>query len=212
MKNTIKRIAAVIAAVSVMGTASISVSAATAGDVIAAASGAGLMDYYVQILQNFLNTNKFTSDQYDIMVDYLHGVEGDINDIARERLGYGPEDDNKDVIKDKDFDDDFLKDIAGNLDDNNINKILNDMVDAGNKLGLDITFEKKGDKNYIVTVKDKDGNIQLVTPIGNLVDRTGSGEELPNNVAAGSFAVAGIGCVGAVALTAKTKKKEEKNG
>ena len=51
MKSYIKKIAAVVSAVSIIGTMSISVSAATADDVVAAARSAGVLDEYVQMLQ-----------------------------------------------------------------------------------------------------------------------------------------------------------------
>ncbi|MGN0612684.1 MAG: hypothetical protein ACI4JB_02175 [Porcipelethomonas sp.] len=228
MKNHIKRLAAAAAAISVIGTASLSVSAATADDVVAAARGAGFQEEYVQVLQNYLNVSKFTSEQYDIMVDTLYSVGSEMDDIAMQYFGTTiagmkgagqSSSGDSDSDDNKDFDDSFLKDLANKMTDDNIVSILDQMVSAGKELGLDVSFEKKSDKNYVLTVKDADGNIQLVTPIGNLVDRTGvqAGEltavtnesENSDLPALYILAAAALGCTGAAAL-AKTAKKEEK--
>lgn len=229
MKNKIKRLAAAAAAVSIMSTASLSVSATTAGDVVAAARGAGLLEEYVQVLQNYLYTSEFSSDQYDVMIDALYGVGDDINKAAREYLGIKepeePSDKNnqltdsngnktttkkdENVIKNENFDDDFLVEIANSMSDENIVDILNKMIDAGKKLDLDITAEKKSDKSYILTVKDKDGKVQLITPVGKLVDTTGITDDNKTNGAAAAVSVTAVGFAGAVIIASKAKKNEE---
>lgn len=215
MKNTFKKIAAVMAAVSVMGTASMSVSAATKEDVVAAARGAGFLEEYVMVLQNWLNGNNFNSDQYDTMVNMLYSAGSEMDEVALDMFGKtvaemkGAAEEKADK-EGTDVDDSWLSEIAGNMKDENITDILDEIVSAGKELGLDVTFEKKGDKEYILTVKDKDGNIQLVTPIGKLVDRTGVSETENNAVLPLAFAgVTAIGCAGAYVLVKSLKKDEE---
>jgi len=216
MKATIKKIAAVIAAASVIGTASLSVSAGTKEDVIAAARGAGFLEEYVQVLVNYLNVNQFTESQYDILASRIAGVGSEMDNIAMQYFGKtvaelkGAAQDKAEESGDE-FDDSFLNDLADKMTDDNMVDILDQMVAAGKEVGLDVTVEKKGDKNFILTVKDKDGNVQLVTPVGKLVDRTGVSESTENNnAAAGVFAgVAAAGIAGAVALGIKARKIEE---
>ncbi len=213
--NTFKRIAAAIAAVSVISTASMSVSAATKEDVIAAARGAGFLEEYVMVLQNWLNGNKFNSDQYDTMVGMLYGAGEEMDEVALQYFGKTVAEMKGEKEQEAEengtaVDDSWLVEIADKMNDDNITEILNEMVSAGKELGLDVTFEKKGDKEYTLTVKDKDGNIQLITPIGKLVDRTGVSEEKNNAVLPLAFAgVTAIGCAGAFVLAKSIKKGEE---
>ncbi len=181
MKNTFKKIAAVIAAASVISTASMSVSATTKEDVVAAARDEGFMEVYVQDLQNWLNGNTFNSDQYDIFIEKLRNAGEEMDEITlriwdvtvdemREKKEEEAEKNGTEV------DDSWLVEIAENMTEENITNILDDMVSAGEEMELDVTFEQKGEMEYILTIKDKEGNIQLVTPIGKLVDRTGATE------------------------------------
>ncbi|MBQ3566243.1 MAG: hypothetical protein IJA12_03590 [Oscillospiraceae bacterium] len=217
MKKTIKNILAVLAAVSVIGTASVSVSAATADDVVAAARGAGFLEEYVQMLQNYLNVTKFTSEQYDILVGAIAGAGSEMDDVAMQYFGKtvaelkGAAQEEADK-NNTEFDDSFLVDIADKMTDDNMVEILDQMVEAGKELGLDVTVEKKDDKNYVLTVKDADGNVQLVTPVGKLVDRTGVIKTESNGSSVLPIACAGstaIGIAGALAVTASLKKNEE---
>ena len=64
MKRTIKRLLAAVSAVSVLTFSGLSVSAATAEDVIGAARAAGFLEVYIQQLENFLKTHNYTSAQY----------------------------------------------------------------------------------------------------------------------------------------------------
>lgn len=68
MKKSFKRAVAAVSAVSVIAFGGLSASAATKEDVIAAARSAGFLEVYVQQLSNFLASNNFSSDQYDIMI------------------------------------------------------------------------------------------------------------------------------------------------
>ncbi len=198
--NTFKRIVAAIAAVSVISTASINVSATTKEDVVAAARDAGFMEVYVQDLQNWLNGNRFSSDQYDSLIDNLYNAGEEMDEIALSIW-----DVTVDEMKEKkeeeaeekgtDIDDSWLVEIAENMTEENITNILDDMVTAGEEMGLDVTFEQKGEMEYILTIKNKDGNIQLVTPIGKLVDRTGI--TVTDDAALSST----LSCVKAVGLT-----------
>lgn len=215
MKNTIKKIAAAIAAISVIGTASLGVSAATKEDVIATARGAGFLEEYVQQLQNFLNTSNFTPEQYDIMVNGLAGAGSDMDDIAMQYFGKtvaemkGEAQDNADKTG-KPVDDSWLNDLADKMTDDNVVDILDQMVQTGKDLGLDVTVEKKGEKSFLLTVKDKDGNVQFVSPVGKLVDRTGVSETKSNNAAMPVFAgLTAIGCLGALGLRKVVKSGEE---
>lgn len=48
------------------------------------------------------------------------------------------------------------------------------LIIPASSLVFDITVEQNGDKNFIMTVKDSKGNVQLVTPIGKVVATTGA--------------------------------------
>lgn len=200
MKKIFRKIAAVMAAVSVIGTASMSVSATTADDVVAAARNAGFLEVYVQQLQNTLRGYRFSSDQYDIIIEHLYDCGEEMNKLALDIFDVPLEDmkEKKEEEAEKngtDIDNSWLDEIVDKMDDDNIVTILDEMVEAGKEVGLDVTFEKKGDKEYILTVKDKDGNIQLVTPVGKLVDRTGI-SETDND----SSVTSTLSCVTAVGL------------
>ena len=221
MKKTFKRIAAVLAAASVIGTCSIGASAATKDDVIAAARGANFKEHYVQQLINFLNTSKFTESQYDIMIGYLYDTSEEMNKMAWKYFGVSLDDmknsansgsgdsENKDDDKSEaqDWVEDQLKDV---MTEEDIMNVLDHLIEGGKELGLDITVESKGDKNFTMTVKDKDGNVQFVAPIGKLIDRTGV-EEAENSMMpiAVSTAVTAAGLAGAVTLVFATRKNEE---
>ncbi len=222
MKKTFKRIAAVLAAASVIGTASIGASAATKDDVIAAARGAGFLEEYVQQLINFLNTSKYTESQYDIMADSLYGAGEEMNEIALRYFGKtipemkgqgGSSDNSKDKEDDKSDAQQWVEEqIKDAMTEKDIMNVLDHIVEGGKEIGLDITVENKGDKNFIMTVKDKDGNIQFVTPIGKLVDRTGVEEVKSNSmpIAMGGCAVlTAVGIAGAVTIAVKMRKNEE---
>lgn len=216
MKKTIKKIAAVLAAASVIGTASISASAATKEDVIAAARGAGFLEEYVQTLQNYLNVTKFTPEQYDILVSKLSGVGSEMDDIAMQYFGKTVAEMKGEAQEEaektgEEFDDSFLSELADKMTDENMVEILDQMVEAGKELGLEVTVEKKGDKDFILTVKDEEGKVQLVTPVGKLVDKTGKTVESKINVSHFAASCAGItivGCAGAAALIFTLRKNE----
>ena len=231
MKFTIKRALAALAASTMMIAMPMSASAATKEDVVAAARGAGFLEEYVQMLQNYLNVTPFTESQYDIMVDKLYSAGSEFDKVAMQYFGktvaqlkgQGVEDDNT-----QDNDDPTspttpnnvdpglqkkLAEIASHLTDDQKEKIFKELKDAGKEMGVDISFEKKGEKDYIMTIKDKDGNVQLVTPIGKLVDTTGAEEEDDDVSAALILAVLGgsaaLGCAGAYVIAAISKKKED---
>lgn len=210
MKNTIKKIAAAIAAISVIGTASLGVSAATKEDVIATARGAGFLEEYVQQLQNFLNTSNFTPEQYDIMVNGLAGAGAEMDDIAMQYFGKTVAEMKGEAESKSDKNDSWLNDIADKMTDDNVVEILDQIVNTGKDLGLDVTVEKKAEKSFLLTVKDKDGNVQFVSPVGKLVDRTGVSETKSNNAAMPVFAgLTAIGCLGALGLRKVVKSGEE---
>ncbi len=77
MKRTIKRLLAAVSAVSVLTFSGLSVSAATAEDVIGAARAAGFLEVYIQQLDNFLKTHSYTSAQYDMMLNAFYFENGD---------------------------------------------------------------------------------------------------------------------------------------
>lgn len=210
MKNVFKRIAASVAAVAVIGTAGLSVSAATKDDVVAAARSAGFQEVYVQQLISFLRANKFSSSQYDIMVEKLLTVGSEMDDFALKHWG-------KTVAQMKgeaenDPSKPQLPDILQEIDDQEILGMLDEIIQGGKDIGLDISVEKKGEKNFVVTVKDKDGNIQFVTPVGKLVDRTGAeGTESDSDaIPAVCAGVAAAGCIGAYVIIAKCSKRSDK--
>lgn len=248
MKHIIKKIGVTIAAAAMLAIAPISASAATEEDVVAAARGAGFLEEYVQMLQNYLNVTKFTPEQYDIMVSKLYSAGEEMDKVAimytgktiaqlkgldgsGDDSGSEDSDDNDTVDKDdkknsknstgskttgKNNDPKVQKElekVAQHLDSKNITNILSEMSDAAKQLGLDFSFEKRGDKNYIVTVKDKDGNVQLVTPVGKLVDTTGAQNSDDEASPVLVFGVCGgaiaAGCLGAYLIASKAKKKED---
>ena len=230
MKFTIKRALAALAASTMMIAMPMSASAATKEDVVAAARGAGFLEEYVQMLQNYLNVTPFTESQYDIMVDKLYSAGEEFNDISMryfgktipELKGQGGEhnsddsEDPTDPTTPNNVDPGLQKklaEIASHLTEVQKEKRFKELKDAGKEMGVDISFEKKGEKDYIMTIKDKDGNVQLVTPIGKLVDTTGAEEEDDDVSAALILAVLGgsaaLGCAGAYVIAAISKKKED---
>lgn len=218
MKFTIKKALASIAAAAMIAAMPMNASAATKEDVVAAARGAGFLEEYVQMLENYLNVTPFTESQYDIMVEKLYSAGSEYDDIAMQyfgktvdqlRIGGGGSDDNSSV--DPDFQN-KLKEIAKHIDDKGVKKIITEMQAAAKQVGVDLSFEKKGEKEYTVTIKDKDGNVQMVMPVGKLVDTTGAEESDDISIAL-IFAVCGgsavLGCAGAYVLASISKKKED---
>ena len=112
-------------------------------------------------------------------------------------------------------DDSFLKDVVDKMTNENIMNSLNEIVEAGKKMGLNITVEQKGDKNFLMTVRDADGNVQTVVPVGKLVDTTGaednSAEGYPEFALLCSAVIA-AGGIGAWLLSIANKKTENING
>ncbi|MBS1324784.1 MAG: hypothetical protein HP044_02445 [Oscillospiraceae bacterium] len=112
-------------------------------------------------------------------------------------------------------DDSFLKDVVDKMTNENIMNSLNEIVEAGKKMGLNITVEQKGDKNFLMTVRDADGNVQTVVPVGKLVDTTGaednSAEGYPEFALLCSAVIA-AGGIGAWLLSIANKKMENING
>lgn len=216
MKKYLRKISAVIAASAVIATAGISASAATADDVVAAARSAGFLEEYVQYLQNYLRVNKFTSSQYDILVDGIANAGSELDDVALANFG-------KTVAEMKgentdpetgEVNDSFLNQIEEALKSEDYVNTIDHIISAGKEVGLDITVEKNSDKSFTVTVRDKDGNVQMIAPVGKLVDRTGveSENEEDNN-----FMVAAVVCssvitaggIGALILSIKNRKAGE---
>ncbi len=223
--------AAVIAAVSVMATAGISVSAATASDVVGAARSAGFLEIYVQQLDNYLKVNKFTSRQYDIMIEKLGNVESIGDDVAMkyfgktlaEMRGQGgsgsgstdstdstgskPNGDLSEVLPNNNV----AQQITDKMSDEEMLKAINEIVAAGKEVGVDISVDKVASKVYTLTVRDKDGNIQMVTTLGKAVDRTGA--EVPQSSenhavpAAAALVIAAAGA-GAYCLSRKNRVAE----
>ena len=195
MKKGFKRVIAAISAVTVIAFGGISASATTADDVIAAARGAGILDTYVAQLENFLRANEFTSNQYDMMIDGLGNIRNISMDVVRQYfpdaqsideffVGGGSSDDSDSdntspTTKPENLskDEQSLKDMAEQIQDNMTNEqmldAIQEVIDTGKKIGLDVTVEQTGDKSFTMTVKDKDGNVKLVAPIGKLVSTTG---------------------------------------
>ena len=205
MKSYIKKIAAVVSAVSIIGTMSISVSA-------------GFLEEYVQMLQNYLKVNKFSESQYDILVDKISNVGSEMDDVALKNFGKTIAEMKGEAKVDPDtgvVDDSFLKDVVDKMTNENIMNSLNEIVEAGKKMGLNITVEQKGDKNFLMTVRDADGNVQTVVPVGKLVDTTGaednSAEGYPEFALLCSAVIA-AGGIGAWLLSIANKKMENING
>lgn len=229
MKKRFKRAVAAISAVSVLAFGGLTASAATKDDVIAAARSAGFLEVYVQQLSNFLASNNFSSDQYDIMIGALGNIESYGDEIALqyfgktldEMRGQAEEADknnqtNKDKNKlDKPTSDSWAAQIVDKMTNEQLINSLNEIVNTGKQLGLDITVEQNGDKNFIMTVKDSNGNVQLVTPIGKVVATTGVEVEQADSslgfesVAALCASVLAAGGIGAWLLGRKNKKAGE---
>lgn len=187
MKRSFKKIIAAVSAVSVIAFSGVSASAATYDDVIGAAYAAGISDEYVQMLAGFLKTHDFTSDQYDMMIGSIANIEGIGDDIIKQytggltlddlRGGSGAGSSDSDNKTNNKIDDQWTSIIKDNMTSDQMLDAINEMVEAGKKMGYDVTVDKKGDKNFMVTVKDKNGNVQMVAPVGNVVDRTGVSDE-----------------------------------
>lgn len=216
MKGSLKKIAAAVAAVSIMCTAGINVSAATAEDVVAAARAAGFLEEYVQVLDNYLKVNKFSSSQYDILVEKIGNVGSEMDDVALKHFGKTIAEMKGEAQVDPEtgvVDDSFLNDVVEKMTSEQVMNSLNEIVAAGKKMGLDITVEQKGEKNFVMTVRDADGNVQLVTPIGQLVDRTGVQDDLNNDgftwIAALCAGMIAAGGTGAWLLNRYNKKAED---
>ena len=235
MKKTFKRIIAALAAVSVIAFGGISASATTADDVIAAARGAGILDTYVAQLENFLRANDFTSNQYDMMIDGLGNIRNISMDVVRQYfpdaesiddffVGGGSseettDDSNSDntspttkpnLSKDEQTIQDMAQQIQDNMTNEQMLDAIQEVIDTGKKIGLDITVEQTGDKSFTMTVKDKDGNVKLVAPIGKLVSTTGVEAQQQDGsfvtVAAICASVLAAGGIGAYILSRKNRR------
>lgn len=243
MKMKLKGIIAAITAVSAIAFGSVSVSATTADDVIAAARGAGILDTYVAQLENFLLVNKFNSDQYDMMIDGLANIRSISLDVVRQYFpdvqsiddffGSGSSSGNGDtptdsssnassgntpVVDKLDKNEKPLKDLAEDIQQNMSTEqmldAINEVIETGKKIGLDITVEQTGEKSFLLTAKDKDGVVKLVMPIGKLVSTTGIEAESDKDngfmtVAAICAAVTASAGIGAYALSRKNKTGEQ---
>ncbi len=224
MKFTIKKTLAAVAAAAMMAAVPMSASAATKEDVVQAARDAGFLEEYVQKLANYLKVTPFNSEQYDKMISKLQNVGSQYDELALEYFGKtveelrtpAPDDDGND----SDGDDNTLDpevqkklaEIAKKMTNKDREKIFNELIEAGKEIGVDVSFEKKGDNDYIVTVKDEDGNVQFVAPIGKLVDTTGAEEDDDVSIALVAAVFGGsaaLGCAGAYVLAAISKKKED---
>ena len=179
---------------------------------------AGFLEEYVQMLQNYLKVNKFSESQYDILVDKISNVGSEMDDVALKNFGKTIAEMNGEAKVDPDtgvVDDSFLKDVVDKMTNENIMNSLNEIVEAGKKMGLNITVEQKGDKNFLMTVRDADGNVQTVVPVGKLVDTTGaednSAEGYPEFALLCSAVIA-AGGIGAWLLSIANKKMENING
>lgn len=207
MKKKIKRFIAAVTAITAVAFGGISASATTADDVIAAARGAGILETYVAQLENFLRANNYTSDQYDKMI----GGIGNIRNISLSVIqAYFPEvqsveeffggggssnngsdssSNNGDVVDKLDKNEQPIKnkaeEIVENMTPEQMLEAIDEIIKTGKEIGLDVTVEQTGEKSYILTAKDKDGNVKLVMPIGKLVSRTGI--ELPDAATLGSL-------------------------
>ncbi len=236
MKKRFRSIIAALTAVTVISFGSMSVSATTAADVVAAARGAGIHSTYVAQLENFLAANEFTSNQYDMMIDGLGNIGNislsvikryfpEINSIEDFYNGPSSSDDSntdptdtkkpgtiingtltpeEENIKDK------TEEIMDNMTNEDMLDAIEEMIETGKQVGLDITAEQVGDKAFTITVKDKDGNIKLVAPIGQLVSRTGvqdvSTESDSNTVAVASLGLLVAGIAGMAFLNRKNRE------
>lgn len=198
MKKNIKRVLAAILSVSTIAFGGISASAATADDVISSARAAGFLEVYVTQLQNFILVNDFNSEQYDMMIGALSNIESYGDEVALKYFGKtlaemrgesdsGNDDDSsgsssEDKDKDKDkiinntdnlSSDSWAAQVVDKMTNEDLINSLDEIISTGKELGLDITVEQLGDKSFTMTIKDEDGNIQLVAPIGKIVSTTG---------------------------------------
>lgn len=111
--------------------------------------------------------------------------------------------------------DSWAAQVVDKMTNDQLIKSLNEIVNTGKQLGLDITVEQNGDKNFIMTVKDSKGNVQLVTPIGKVVATTGAEAEVDESdlgfesVAALCASVLAAGGIGAWLLGRKNRKAGE---
>lgn len=238
MKMKLKGIIAAVTAVSAIAFGSVSVSATTADDVIAAARGAGILDTYVAQLENFLLVNKFNSNQYDMMIDGLANIRNISLEVAQqyfpdvksidEFFGGGSSSENTSdptnnssgnstnidkLDKNERPIKDLAEDIQQNMSADQMLDAINEVIKTGKNIGLDITVEQTGEKSFLLTAKDKDGVVKLVMPIGKLVSTTGIEAESDKDngfmtVAAVCAAVTASAGIGAYALSKKNKAGE----
>lgn len=241
MKNKLKRIIAAIAAVSVIAFGGTSVSAATAEDVVAAARGAGILDTYVMQLENFLRANKFNSNQYDMMIEgignirnisievvqqYFPEIESideffggsgnsstDASSETNDSQSSSSSSSGNNLSKDEQTIQDMAEQIQDKMTNEQMLQAIQEIITTGKKIGLDITVEQIGDKSFTMTVKDKDGNVKLVAPIGKLVSTTGveAGQQDGGFASAAAIcaSVMAAGSIGAWALSRKNRKLGE---
>ncbi len=232
MKKNIKKILAAISAVSVIAFGGISASAATADDVIGAARAAGFLEVYVVQLENFLLANKYTSGQYDTLVGAFANIESYGDEVAlryfgktlAEMRGEGESDSTGNTSGggstgsgstsgggiSKSASDSWAAKVADKMTNEDMLKSLDEIIASGKELGLDVTVEQTGDKSFNVTVKDKDGKIQLIAPIGKIVSKTGVEAETTENnfasVAAICASIMAAGGIGAWLINRKNAK------
>lgn len=117
----------------------------------------------------------------------------------------------KPLTKDEQTIQDMAEQIADKMTTDQMLDAINKVISTGKELGLDITVEQTGEKSFTMTVKDKDGNVKLVTPIGNLVSRTGvqPQEHKENFLTVASLCAAVLAAGGAGAWILNRKNHEE---
>lgn len=220
----IKNVLAVLSAASLIAFGGVSASAATADDVVEAARSAGFLEVYVTQLQNFLLVNHFNSNQYDMMINALSNIESYGDEVSLKYFGKtlaemrGESEDNSENNDSSSTvsgnsgnlsSDDWAKDIVDKMTNEDILNSLDEIVETGKKLGLDITVEQNGDKSFTMTVKDKDGNVKLVAPIGKIVSTTGVQEQHNGGFETFAVVIAAVmtaGGVGAWLLSLKNQR------
>ncbi|MBR1393660.1 MAG: hypothetical protein IJ561_07475 [Ruminococcus sp.] len=183
-----KRVSAVVASAAMAATMAITASAATYEDAVQAAKDAGVQAHNVQQLSNFLepNKDKFTSDQYDKMIEAVKSVSDTyIAPKATELFSKKP----------AELTEDEKVQIGKSFSEDDKAAIIKALVDLGASVGVEVTAEVSN-SNIGFDVSAKFNGVE--TPVDDPVAQTGDAADFNTTiafVAACAVLLAGTGLV-----------------
>jgi hypothetical protein len=157
------------------------------------------------------SSDSSSADKNDSDKPSKPGSSSNSNSNSSSKPSAGTSSDN--LTKDEQTIQDLADDIEDKLTHEEMLESINQVISTGKDLGLDITVEQNAEKSFTITVKDKEGNIKLVTPVGKIVSKTG----VENNQNDGDFvtvaalcaSLLAVGGIGAWVLGRKNDKIEE---